>query len=659
MHLFEYVLILMALICLSSVIHRFLPVISVPIIQIALGALITPLLPFDLWFALDPELFFVLFVAPLIFYISMLADKKTMWAQRKPILNLGILLVFASIAIAGYLVNFLIPSIPIAAAFVLVTALVPTDDIAVTSIGKRVHLPPKILTIVQGESIINDASGIVSFQFALVAMLTGSFSLINATGRFFLVGIGGLAVGLSITWIKYIIVRWIRSLGMENVTLHMMFGLITPFVIYMVAEWLGVSGILAVFAAGIAHSFNRDKFNPEKANFVIASESGWKMLFFALEGLVFVIMGTQLPNILNSINEHIYSITNWKIITYILLITLLFLLLRFLWALLTVKKRNYKDAHYPINRFRASIIISLAGARGTITLASVMSIPLFLSDGTAFPERDLIILIAAGVIVVSLLITSFILPLFIEKKERPDKTHEDQAYLEILQNVITELKSNITSENEAEASIIIANYYSRINKLQKKQNNRRVNSKEERNLRIMIYEWEKENIVRLLKKGKTDEKTAQYYLSVLEKQVEKLLKNRFDIRKFFLHFFHHGHNIVSKRERSGLRSKFFALREINTLFVLDKLRTMSHTKDCPALRKLMASYELSHYMYQRGVQNSNPNREHFIALITHSFQIERDNIHAMFELGRISRETAKEMRHNIELLEIQLKKEYF
>ena len=99
--------------------------------------------------------------------------------------------------------------------------------------------------------------------------------------------------------------------------------------------------------------------------------------------------------------------------------------------------------------------------------------------------------------------------------------------------------------------------------------------------------------------------------------------------------------------------------EINTLFVLEKLRTMSHTKDCSALRKLMASYELKHYMYQRGMLNSKPNREHFIAVISHSFQVERDNIHTMFELGRISRETAREMRHNIELLEIQLKKEYF
>jgi len=530
MHLFEYVLILTALICLSSVIHRFMPVVSVQIIQIALGGLVT-LIPFEL-FELDPELFFVLFVAPLIFYISLLADNKTMWKQRKPILNLGILMVFASIAIAGYLVNILIPTIPIAAAFVLVTALVPTDDIAVTSIGKRVHVPPKIMSIVQGEAIINDASGIVSFQFALVAMLTGTFSLLNATGRFFVIGLGGLAVGFLFTWLKYLLVRWIRSLGMENVTLHLMFSLITPFVIYMIAERLEVSGILAVFAAGIAHSFNRDKFNPEKANYNIASESVWSMVSFVLEGLVFVIMGTQLPKILNSINEHIYSITNWKIITYILLITLLFIVLRFLWAFVTVNKKNYHDTKYPVGRFRASVIISLSGARGAITLASVMSIPMVLIDGTAFPERDLIILIAAGVIVTSLLVTCFILPLFIDKKEKADKKHEDQAYLEILQNVITELKGNINHDNEAEATIILTNYYSRIQKLYRKQNSRRVDRKEERNLRIKIYEWEKDNIATLLKAGKTDEPTAHFYLNMLEKQAEKLLFLMQNLRKW-------------------------------------------------------------------------------------------------------------------------------
>ncbi|MCL2132130.1 MAG: sodium:proton antiporter, partial [Lentimicrobiaceae bacterium] len=410
MLVFEYILILLVAICLSNVVNRFIPVLSVPIVQIALGAAVT-LLPLGFQLEFDPQLFFVLFVAPLIFYISMMSDKKTTWKQRKPILNMGIILVFVTVVVMGYLVNFLIPSIPLAAAFAMIAALGPTDDVAVASVGKRVNVPPKIMNILQGESIVNDASGIVSFQFALAAMLTGSFSLMQATGRFFVVAVGGVAVGLLLSWIKYLIVRWVRSLGMENVTLHLLLALLTPFVVYLVAEGLHVSGILAIFAAGIAHSFNKDKFNPETISYKSAAESVWSMLSFTLEGLVFVILGTQLPKILSSINQHGYPITSWEIIGYVLLITFLFLFFRFIWSIVTIKKKTYDDAQHPVSRFRAGIIFSLSGARGAVTLACVMSIPVFMSDGNAFPERGLIILIAGGVIVVSLLITSFILPL--------------------------------------------------------------------------------------------------------------------------------------------------------------------------------------------------------------------------------------------------------
>jgi len=481
MTFFEYILILLAVVCLSNIIHRLTPVVPAPIVQVALGAFIS-LVPLGFELTLDPSLFFVLFVAPLIYYVSLLADKKTMWAQRKPILNTGILLVFVTVFVVGYLINFLIPSIPLVAAFVLIAALGPTDDVAIASVSKRVNVPPKIMNILQGESIINDASGIVSFQFALAAMLTGSFSLIHASGRFLVVGLGGIAAGLVLTWLKHVFVKWIRSLGMENVTLHLLIGILTPFFFYLIAEELGVSGILAVFAAGIAHSYSRNKFNPEMVNYKVADESLWSMLSFTLEGLVFVILGTQLSKILISINQY-YSITTGEIILYILLITLLFLLLRFFWALIFVKKKAYDDPNYTISRFRAAAIFSLSGARGTVTLASVMSIPLFLSDGVPFPERDLIILIAGGVIVVSLIITSFILPLCVDKKVIVDKSAENEAYLEILQDVMTELKKQVTPENEVATAIVTANYHSRSMVLQRKQYNRFTISEDEQKLR--------------------------------------------------------------------------------------------------------------------------------------------------------------------------------
>jgi CPA1 family monovalent cation:H+ antiporter len=662
MNIFEFVLILLAAVCLSNVVHRFIPVVSVPIVQIALGAAIA-FLPLGAHFTFDPNLFFVLFVAPLIFYVSMMADKKTMWAQRKPILNMGVLLVFVTVLLLGYLVNFLIPAIPLAAAFALIAALGPTDDVAVASVGKRVNVPPKIMSLIQGESIINDASGIVSFQFALAAMFTGSFSLVNATGYFLLVGLGGIAVGLVLSWFKYILVSWIRSLGMESVTLHLLLGILTPFVVFLIAERLGVSGILAIFAAGITHSFNRDKFNPEKVNLNIASESVWSMLVFTLEGMVFVILGTQLPKILSSIHHNTYSVEAWEIVAYILLITFLLLLLRFVWSVFTIKKKNYEDIERPVNWFQAGIIFSLSGARGTVTLASVMSIPVLMSDGTAFPERDLIILIAGGVIVLSLLITSFILPLCVEKNKEIDKNAEDQAYLEILQNVIKELKQITTPENKAVIDSVAANYYHRIINLQRKQTNRRFSYKEERKMRKTFFEWEKEHTIQLLERGEVDEFAAQHYLDALDSFMDNLLKTKFHFKRNILKFIGRIRKVGKMRERIEMRAGIFALMETNARFVLDKIAQMEKPNR-PMLLKIKSDYELRVAMYQRNARYGQPNdetcatdNETCTTVITHCFQIERDYIQAMLEAGRISRETAREMRHNISLLEVQLRKE--
>jgi CPA1 family monovalent cation:H+ antiporter len=655
---FEYILILLAAICLSNLINRFIPVLSVPILQIALGALIA-LLPVGYTLELNPELFLVLFIAPLIFHVSLLADNRTMWAQRKPILNMAVLLVFVTILLVGYLVNIMIPAIPLAAAFALVAALGPTDAVAVTSVSKRTNIPRKIRDILEGESIVNDASGIVGFQFALAAMLTGAFSPVHATGRFLVVALGGIAVGLALSWIKYVSVRWIRSLGVENVTLHLLIGILTPFVVYLVAEQMHVSGILAVFAAGIAHSFNRDKFNPETVNLTVASESVWSMFSFTLEGLVFIILGTQLPKILTSINQN-FSISKWEIISDILLIVLLILLVRFVWYILTIKKKNYQDAEHPVSRWRAGIIFSLSGARGAITLAIVMSIPVFLSDGTLFPERDLIILIASGVIVTTLLITNFIMPLFVRRKFQYNKSADNEAYFEILQNVISELKRSITPENETATAFIVANYHSRSATLQRKQNIRFVDREEERRLRIKMCEWEQENIANMLKRGDVNEYEAQIYLNIIEVTLNKLSKKSFlNFKKKINQFFHHTHLTYSeKRLRSGFRAIFFKIMEANMRYVFEKLKLLNQRTDTPAIRKMMADCEFRLSLYQSRLRQNKVNKEILAAVVSHGFQAERDHIHTMLEDGRISRETAKEIRHNISLLEVQLKKEY-
>jgi len=658
MLLFQFILILLAAICLSRIVNRFIPVLSVTIVQIALGALIT-LLPLSCEFEWEPHLFFVLFVAPLVFSTSMKADKETMWSQRKTILSMSIALVLITIVSVGYLLNFLVPTIPLAAAFALIAALGLTDDVAVSAVGKRINVPPKIQTILKGESIVNEASGIVVFQFALVAMITGSFSIVHATGRFFVVAVGGIATGLLLCWLKYVLVRWIRSLGMENVTLHLLLGILTPFLIYIVAEALHVSGILAIFAAGITHSFNRDKLNPDKVNFNIASDSVWSMLTYTLEGLVFVIMGTQLPRILRSISQNTFSISSWDIVSYILLLNLLFLILRFLWTVVMIRKKSYHDPARPVRRFRAGIIFSLSGARGAVTLASVMSIPFFLSNGEAFPERDLIILIAAGDIVVSLLLTSFILPLCVEKKVKADKSSENKAYLEVLHTVISELNRSATPENKIATTIITTNYYNRSTELQRQLNTQHIDYEEERKWKIAICTWEKENLSSMVEQGEADEESAHHYCDMLDAEMDRLLKIRLAFRDINKRLAHHIHHIRGRKQQIEEHAKVFKVMELNTRFVLEKLRELNQLDNHPVSRKMIAEYEFKLSLYQRDFRHSKPDDEMLLSVASHGFQIERDNIQLMFEAGRISRETAKELRHNISLLEVQLKKDHF
>jgi len=654
MLLFEYVLVLLAAVLLSNLINRFVPILSAPILQIVLGAAIA-LIPFGAFgfeFELEPELFFVLFIAPLVFYTSMTADKKTLWDMKSPILGSAVVLVVITVITVGYALHAIIPIIPLSAAFILNAALSPTDDVAVSAVGKRVAVPQKIMGILSGESIINDASGIVCFQFALAAAVTGTFSIAKAAAQFLLVGFGGILAGLAFTLLKYALVKWLRSLGIENVTLHILIGLLTPFIIYMAAEGLGVSGILAVFASGVSHSFARVQLNPETVSLNTALESVWSMLAFTFEGIVFVMLGTQLPGILKTIEKH--SIGLWQIAGCVLMLTLIFALLRFVWWILAVQKEIYQDEGKIIGRIKSGIIFSLAGARGTVTLASVMSIPLILTNGNLFPVRDLIILLASGVIVVSLLITNFLLPLFVERKTQHGKNElESEAYAEIIQKVMTRLLSEATEENRAATLIVVRSYYERNAASMGK--NMRSETTESKKLKKQVLMWEKENTIALLKNGAIPEAVANHYIAFLDIRIQSGSDGKLFQRLGW--FINHVHRFKNLKAEKNNKNDFFKLLTNNSLFVLEKLHEIRNDENANAVDKLISSYELTAAFHNDSgwekEKNANPEAAESIIyeVATKGFHMERGLIHEMFEAGRISRETAKEIRGNIAALE--------
>ena len=664
MELFEYVLLLLAAILLSNIIHRFLPMVSVPIIQILLGVVIA-FLPLHIQMELDPELFFVLFIAPLIFDNSVHADKDTLWKLKLPIISLAFGLVFVSVIVGGLMVNALIPAIPIAAGCALIGALGPTDDVAVAALAKRVKLPYKLMNILEGESVFNDASGIVSFQFALAAVMTGMFSPARAVWQFGLISLGGIAVGLLLTGMKYLLVKWIRSLGLENVTLHVLLEVLTPFLVFMAAEAIGCSGVFASFTAGVLHSFAKKRLNPNNVKLNNASESVWDMLSFTLNGLVFLLMGIELPGIIKTVITGEFPIATWQIILYVLLITLFFVVTRFVWSLF-IHKKTYAENGETIGKVKAGIIISLSGARGAVTLASILSIPILLDNRMLFPERDLLILISAGVILFSLALANFVLPLLLGKEKTGDAApNEGEACIEILQGVVYSLQTQATSENKHAVERVTRDYYQRINSLQSGRNL----THEERTIKNKTLAWEIENTRALLKSGEISEHTARHYLDLLEDISQRENRKKTGLIKMFVAFFSRIKHFIRLdiRSKGGQKKQeeFYNLKHNNDKYVLARLRQLSSNAETAAVRKVILEYELSLNANEtrqgggmrEGMNEKHGSEESMKEVLARAFQLERDGIYAMYEQGRISRESAKEMRNNIAVLEAELAKD--
>lgn len=495
MEIFELILLMLSAVFLSNVLSRFLPSIAVPLIQVVLGIILAIPLG-DHTMDLNPELFLLLFMAPILFNDGASTDKKSLWKNRKAILSLSIGLVFVTVGVLGAFIHYLIPAIPFAAAFALAAALAPTDAVAVGALAEKVRVPHKIMHILEGESLINDASGLVSFQFAVLALVTGTFSFMSAGTSFLLLSLGGIALGAILSLLKIMLMRGLRQLGIENMTSFMLMEILLPFLIFMVAEKVGVNGILAVVSGGMVHSFSYKGLNPEIAQLNLLSKNTWSVIIFSLNGLVFILLGTQLPQILMTIWQDA-NIQKGMLFVYIIGITFLLLGLRFLWILFF---RNYEENPKVdlVSRLKNTFLYTVAGVRGTITLVSALSLPFVLGNGNAFPERDLLIFIAAGVIITTLLLANFTLPLFADKKDKVTADHTTDIVL--LRDIVQQLQAYKTDENAVEMNKVLNMYNNRIFSLME---HKEVNATE-KELRRLTQEWQLENTRRLVFERKID-----------------------------------------------------------------------------------------------------------------------------------------------------------
>lgn len=251
METLEFTLIVMACVIVSAIVGKIVTRVALPLIQILVGLVVALFAPAVTDVHLSSELLMVLFIAPLLFNEARESSRRELFRNKGQILSLAVGLVVATVLVVGAALYGLVPSMPLAAAFACAAALGPTDAAAVGAMGSTVALNRRQQLLLSGESLINDASGVVAFQFAVVAALTGSFSAIEAGGEFLLLFFGGIAVGLAVGGAVLFAMLALRHFGYEDTTLHVLFEVLTPFVVYLLAEGLHVSGILAVVAAGL------------------------------------------------------------------------------------------------------------------------------------------------------------------------------------------------------------------------------------------------------------------------------------------------------------------------------------------------------------------------------------------------------------------------
>jgi CPA1 family monovalent cation:H+ antiporter len=370
-------------------------------IVLVLGGLLTGLIPGLPDIELAPNLVFLLFLPPLVYIAAFFTSVRDLRAQARPILSLAIGLVLATTLFVGVVAHALIPGLGWPAAFALGAIVSPPDAVAAAAIFRRLPVPRIVVTVLEGESLLNDATGLVAYRLAVTAAITGAFSVSQATAGFLIAGVGGVAVGLAVGWL---VARLRRPLHYPPIEITI--SLLTPFAAYLPADALGVSGVLATVACGLY--LGRQEPRLMDADTRVQSRAVWDTGVFLLNGLVFVLIGLQLPHVVAASLAERSPLT---LAALAVAVSGTLLLVRFAWVFATDwlahPRRLPRDNRVA---WAQDGVISWAGLRGVVSLAAALALPFTTASGAPFPERDLLIFLTVCVIVVTLVGQGLTLP---------------------------------------------------------------------------------------------------------------------------------------------------------------------------------------------------------------------------------------------------------
>ncbi len=418
-------------------------------IALVVGGLCISLVPGLPVIRIDPDKVFLLFLPPLLYAAAWFTSWHEFKANLRPILLLAVGLVVFTTVVVGVVVHALIPGIPLAVAFALGAIVSPPDAVATTAIAQQLHLPKRIVTVLEGESLVNDATGLVALRFALAAAASGTFSLGGAALQFVWVALGGMAIGLLVGLITAKVMRCIK-----DDSLLIMVSLLAPYAAYLPAERAHVSGVLAAVGAGIYGGWRGSELIGATTR--LSAVPVWSLLVFLLNCALFILIGLQLPQVVTGPGH----LPWWKLGFYGTVVSAVVIVVRPLWVFpatwiprLLSKKLRERD---PLPPWQSVAIIGWSGMRGVVSLAAALALPEVFADGRVFPERDLIIFLSFCVILSTLVVQGLTLPFLVRwlgVKEKRDENHEREVRLKVLHAALARLNKMGKEPGHHEAAL--------------------------------------------------------------------------------------------------------------------------------------------------------------------------------------------------------------
>ncbi len=478
-------------------------------------------------FEFESEVFMMAVIAPLLFVEGTHISRTKLLEYRKPIVLMAMALVFATVIGVGFFIHWIWADLPMPAAFAIAAILCPTDAVAVSAITKGKILPKGSMSILEGESLLNDAAGIISFKIAVTALVTGSFSAFDAIGQFIISTILGVLIGIIVgALVVTLRVYLTANKGMKDSNTLTFIQLLTPFAVYFIGEELHASGIIAVVVAGLIHGLERDRLIRAQTELQMNYNQIWNTLSYALNGFVFVVLGYIVPEVvMEIIHDEPQNIV--FLITTALLIALAIYVFRFVWVYLL-----FKDFYYPNNvqsylddeedagppkRNHYAFIMTMCGIHGTISLSMALTLPYMMDGNQEFIYRNDLLFIASFMVLTSLILAQVVLP-FITPSEKVSEfkgMSYQSAKIFMVQQVLDAFKKKNSEEKSMDYRPILNQYFNELSFLINMEPVNK-NTKELRRLQEIAEEEETRTLERLIEKERITKKDLTDYRNIME-----------------------------------------------------------------------------------------------------------------------------------------------